>query len=176
MWTQPHNSYLTHIWELWKKAQLPKVFVQRRDFQIKRGYKKDRFTIPSLEEHGIVSCGSMPAQFIQVRTCCNCYEQQYVLFPHEKHSEVLISFLSLFTLHLQLWTFLLNIPYKQEQMYKWERILFLSEKSGPISTKKILWNSEGLITGVPVLPVTYTGRVFGLINQYNLTPKCPVRS
>lgn len=67
--------------------------VQRRDFQIKRGYKKDRFTIPSLEERGIVSCGSMPAQFIQVRTCCNAepYQQQYALFPHEKHSEVLIS-------------------------------------------------------------------------------------
>lgn len=103
----------------------------------------------------------MPAQFIQVRTCCNAepYQQQYVLFPHEKHSEVLISFLSLFTLHLQLWTFLLNIPYKQEQIYKWERILFLSENSGPISTKKILWNSEGPIWGVPVLmwltPVEY---------------------
>lgn len=114
------NSYLTNIWELWKKAQLPKLFVQRRDFHIKRAYKKDRFTIPSLEEHWIVSCTSTPTQFIQVRTCCNIepYEQQCFLFSHEKHSEVLISFLFLFTFYLQLLTFLLNIPYKQEQMYK----------------------------------------------------------
>lgn len=104
MWTQPHNSYLTNIWELWKKALLPKLFVQTRDFHIKRAYKKDRFTIPSLEECWIDSCVSMPAQFIQARTCCNTepYKKQYVLFSHEKHSEVLISFLSLFILDLQL--------------------------------------------------------------------------
>lgn len=120
MWTQSQNSYLTNNWELWKKAQLPKLFVQKRDFHIKRAYKKDTFTILSLEEHWIVSCTSMPAQFIQVRTCCNIepYEQQYVLLLHEKYSEVLISFLSLFTFYLQLLTFLLNIPHKQEQMYK----------------------------------------------------------
>lgn len=147
MRAQPHNSYHTNIWELCNKAQLPKLFAQRRDLHIQRACKKDRFTIPSLEEHWIVSCVSMPAQFIQVRTCCSTEpcEQQCVLFSHEKHSELLISFLSLFSLHLQLWTFLLNIPHKQEQMYKWERILFLSEKSGSISTKKILWNCEGPI-------------------------------
>lgn len=148
MWTQSQKCYLTSIWELCKMAQLPKLFVQRRDFHIKkRACKKDRFTIPSLEEHWIVSCTSMPAQLIQVRTCCNTepYKQQYVLFSHEKSSEVLISFLSLFTLYLQLLAFLLAIPHEQEQMYKSEKIYFSFQRNqGQPHPKR---NCEGPITG-----------------------------